>query len=882
MRNSTKTLTISCCALLGALCVGSRLGASVSERSDASPLAGKEFVAESLQSEPVTLRFDDLPPEVAGPASFELERLGVDADAALLEARSGRWRTLMPAIPLIPGGGVGNELAWEDLGHDAAPAPEEIGEIAWEQLRAYLESHAEDLGIDVGELVHRVAVHDRGAVIQVSAGRTAGGLEVRGASFGAVISQGNLVLAGFEAWGDVAVSAEPSLPADDALGRLAAFIAPLEIEGLREPSSLALVPARVAEPFDIGAGLEHRLVWVVRPRVAGDIGDWEGLVDAHTGELLALVDLNHYGHERAVEGGVYPASDDGIAPNGIMVSRYPMPFADLGTGGFTDAGGNFFGPGAVPATTTLNGRFLRVIDACGALTETSTANIDLGGTHGDTDCTVPPGRSPGDTAAARTTYYAANRIKEMARGQLPFNPWLFAQLTARTNQGVLCNAFWNPGTGQVSFFSSNPAQGCTNTGQVAGVVDHEWGHGMDDNDVVGTIPVVTQGGGEGMADVYAALRGDTSCIGRGFWANGMLCTGYGNPCTPASGCTGIRTVDWANRQLGTPTTLTWVRNNCSFISHCVGAAYSEAVWDLYTRDLPTFYGMSSNTALEVTTRLTYIGAGNSTGWFNLSGPPPGGAACGATQAYLQFLAADDDDGTLANGTPHMQAIAAAFNRHEIGCTPAFGGPIVQDSGCAGTPLTAPTVSVTATPFGAELSWNPVPGASWYQVYRTDGERQCSRGKTQVGFTFGTSFVDSGLKRGRNYYYVVIPIGAGNATCFGPASACATRSGSAYVMSKPFPGPAGNLTNFTASSATPGATTFFLLGSGPGSVPVPGCPGVTVNIGAGLTVLGSAVANPQGEAEISFNVGASASGVTALFQAVELSSCRVSNLVVHTF
>ena len=204
--------------------------------------------------------------------------------------------------------------------------------------------------------------------------------------------------------------------------------------------------------------------------------------------------------------------------------------------------------------------------------------------------------------------------------------------------------------------------------------------------------------------------------------------------------------------------------------HCLGAAYSETVWDLLKRDLPTFHGMDNNTALEVTTRLTFIGAGNAAGWFDRTGPPPGGAACAASQAYLQYLAADDDDGNVANGTPHMDAIASAFDRHEIGCTPAFGGPTVTVSGCAGTPTEAPTLTATTANMGAGLTWTSVSGASSYNIYRTDGEHECDFGKELVGSTTETTFDDSGLLNDRAYYYVVTPMGP-SATCFGPASNC---------------------------------------------------------------------------------------------------------------
>jgi hypothetical protein len=55
-------------------------------------------------------------------------------------------------------------------------------------------------------------------------------------------------------------------------------------------------------------------------------------------------------------------------------------------------------------------------------------------------------------------------------------------------------------------------------------------------------------------------------------------------------------------------------------------------------------------------------------------PPYGG--CGANSGYLSFLAADDDNGNLNDGTPHMSAIYKAFNDQEIACnTPARQGHI---------------------------------------------------------------------------------------------------------------------------------------------------------------------------------------------------------------
>src|SRR6185436_19413030 len=96
----------------------------------------------------------------------------------------------------------------------------------------------------------------------------------------------------------------------------------------------------------------------------------------------------------------------------------------------------------------------------------------------------------------------------------------------------------------------------------------------------------------------------------------------------------------------------------------------------------------------------------------------GGTAtgCGATNGYMQWLAADDDNGNLNDGTPHMTAIFNAFNRHGIACAT----PARVNSGCAGAPTAAPALAGTAGDRQASLSWNTVTGATRFWVFRTEG------------------------------------------------------------------------------------------------------------------------------------------------------------------
>jgi hypothetical protein len=419
----------------------------------------------------------------------------------------------------------------------------------------------------------------------------------------------------------------------------------------------------------------------------------------------------------------------------------------------TDTGGNVTATGSV--TATFYGPYVNIDDVCGAESLTDSGGIDWG-TSGGTDCTTPGFGGAGNTHASRTGFYELNKMIEMGRGQLPGNAWLQNRLTSNMNINQTCNAFWGGGT--VNFYRSGG--GCANTGELAGVFDHEWGHGLDNNDA---FPTIAGPSGEGIADIYTALRLNSSCIGRGFTASN--CSGFGDACTD---CTGVRDIDYAMRTSGSPHTYTWSDANCSGSVHCVGSVYSEAVWALWKRKLQSApYNYDDNTAMEIVNQLTFIGAGNVGTWFE-GGPPNGGCAAGS--GYLNYLAADDDNGSLVDGTPHMTAIFDAFNDQEIACAT----PTVQDAGCAGTPSSAPVVATTGGHKKVSLSWGAVTNTTEYEVFRTEGVFACEFGKVRLGSTTNTAWEDTGLKNGREYHYVVIPKGASN-SCFGPASACATQA-----------------------------------------------------------------------------------------------------------
>lgn len=536
--------------------------------------------------------------EVAAERACHLATLRVAPGGAYLDRNTGRWATLLSAEPMLPGIGVGNELTWEDLGSERPADVAGYERQAWAIFASYLRDHHDVLGFDLDQLTYpdHVTVHEDGSLIQIKAPRHFDGVPVRDSVLHAVIRHGNLVLFGSEKWGDVDASRQPALAANEAKAVVLEHLAPFGDDAGFKKSSLVLVPV-AADP---APGIAYRLAWIVQPAIPGDLGQWEALVDAHSGELLLFEDRNHYASARVVEGGVLPEPNDGMGPEGMEQPDWPMPFADLLNSGetlFTDEGGNLLSCVDGAIKTALSGRYMNMNDACGVINESTTGDVlDLGIGPG-TDCAVPPGASPGNTHASRSGFYEMNRIQEQARGQIPGNNWLQGTLTANMNLPSTCNAFWSGST--VNFYRSGG--GCFNTGELAGVYDHEWGHGMDDNDAAPSI----SSPGEGIADLYAFLRLDTSCMGRGFRAT--PCGGYGDPCTV---CTGVRDIDWAKRVSGQPHDLDWLIANwppggspCGGVTHCEGAAYAEAVFDLVERDLPAA-GVDDNTAHEIGTRLT--------------------------------------------------------------------------------------------------------------------------------------------------------------------------------------------------------------------------------------------------------------------------------------
>ena len=124
------------------------------------------------------------------------------------------------------------------------------------------------------------------------------------------------------------------------------------------------------------------------------------------------------------------------------------------------------------------------------------------------------------TLAENTTYYHLHVAQNWARPVI--NPkWFSSQLVANVNIGDICNAFWNGKS--VNFFQAGSKKtangktiGCSNTGENADVVYHEWGHGLHHN----TGGIRDRAFSEGIGDTVSQLITGSADVGPGFFSDG--------------------------------------------------------------------------------------------------------------------------------------------------------------------------------------------------------------------------------------------------------------------------------------------------------------------------------------------------------------------------
>jgi trimeric autotransporter adhesin len=725
-----------------------------------------------VRTDPRLLPNDAVEPLTSGAAGVEAKSAG--AWDLFQIAETGEWQAYYnrsngrvemvegAGIPWLPG--TGNQLVREDLsGLWALSLPEtETEEIRLATLeriaRAFLPRVQTLLGVDPANLVLNLGRSGQPAagIWFVDFDVVEGDLPIDGARVVFRVNHGNLIQFGSE--GLPAAGARRPRPV---LSREKALAMLMEAAGVLDDELLDAGSLHLLTSEEEGKGRELLAAWQFLFRRPGTSGTWRARVDATTGALLELADVNEYGK---VKGGVYL-----MAPTVAAEIERPLPDGLL-TGASAicaNSSGSF--PG-LAGTAALAGCYIRVTDTCGSRSRSAdpTGLIDFGVSAG-TDCTTPGEGGAGNTHASRTQFYHLTRIREVGRGWLPTNTWLSSVLNANVNLNQTCNAYWD-GT-SLNFFKSGG--GCPNSGELIGLGLHEYGHGLDANDGNGPSPDAATG--ESYGDFTYALQIHDSCVGTGYFPTN--CSGYGDPCTA---CTGLRDIDWANHLSGIPHTVanfTQVRcpagtvgdvGPCGKEGHCESYIPSEALWDFATRDLLPTAGAPG--AWLIADRLWYLSRSTATQSFSCT---PGGTytsnGCNIGSLWKTFRAIDDDDGSLANGTPHSCSLYAAFNRHGIAC-PTDPGTNTCFNGCPATPGTPALTATTGTPDQVALAWTNLGAGVTYDVFASIAG--CKSAFTKIADnTPATSLTDTGAGNGVARAYQVIAHATNNAACAGPATAC---------------------------------------------------------------------------------------------------------------
>jgi len=751
-----------------AVCVAALFGAGAARAQVAKQgndvLSSLAFQSERLAvSEPIE-SLDDLQASVSaatqnGWAAFRLNtpvewRAAVDKRTGMIAMAEGG------GIAWIPG--RGNKLTAADIAA-SLHGKSKIDLPAMETIaRNFLPQVAGLLGIDPASLVLNPGRSGQPAshVWFVDFDVVRDGLAVEGARVVFRVNNGNVVQFGTESLPAPGKAVPPTvLSRDQALAVVARYVGGLtSADQILDAGSLHLLPANAADPrfsdgFAFGKGRDLAKVWQVTFHRDGVMGTWRARVDASTGELLSFADVNDYATAQ-VNGGVFPFSPT-VGPEAVRA----LPFADVSGVGFANSGGLYNFPGGT-VTSALAGQYVRIADTCGAISLAADGSGAIAfGTSAGTDCTTPGLGGAGNTHSSRTQFYHVNRIKEVGRGWLPTNTWLGQQLQVNVNLNQTCNAYWNGVS--LNFFKSGG--GCGNTGEIAAVSLHEYGHGLDQNDGTGTAP---EGGtGESYGDLTAAIQLHASCIGPGF--QGSNCGGYGDACTA---CTGVRDIDWAKHVSNTPATVAnFTQVHCGIGSgpcgrevHCESYVPSEAVWDFANRDLPN---PGSGTAWTILDRLWYLSRNTATSSFACT---TGGTftsnGCNAGSWWKTMRAVDDDDGNLSNGTPHSCNLFAAFNRHGIACTTDAGANTCF-AGC--TPPASPSMTLTPGDNSVAVA---VSGTGVFDIFRN--EIGCNAGFIKVANDFaGGTFNDTAVANGTTYYYQAVAQPSGNEACASVPAVC---------------------------------------------------------------------------------------------------------------
>ena len=569
---------------------------------------------------------DERPVETASGARGRLARAtGWDAPRAQdrlwqdFTAAHGDWRAVWDLDTGVPLRIYGEGVAAPGASADPAKALAAARALLAERLALLAPGAAVDDFVLVANVVHGPT----GELRTVGFAQTYRGLPVLGGQVSFLFKRDRMIVIGSEAAPRVdAAIPFVAIPAGEALGRAQAWIE--SAYGARPTlladKGLAILPL-VRDASDGGQRLEHRAVRILTLDLDDPRARWDVYVDAATGAPIAR-------HQTLMFGAGTVRFNTPVRYPRAVRQDDAAPFLNVtvnGTAGTATAAGGVTWTGTAPAMVMngVAGTLVRVTTGNGSgATASNTMSIN------DAGAGVWNASGQATVDSQLTGYVHANKIKAFAKDALNRNlGWLDAQIQVNVNENGSCNAY---STGDDIHFFSASGQ-CENTGRLPDVIYHEFGHSLHANSIIQGAGAFDSAMSEGVSDYLAATTVDDAAMGRGFF------NGNASP---------LRNLDPVGSEARWP-------DNIDADPHETGLIIAGALWDLRKE------------------MITALGAGPGKQKADLFYYATLQRAADIPATYAEILAADDDDGNLANGTPNKCAIDRAFGPHGL-VDPALG------------------------------------------------------------------------------------------------------------------------------------------------------------------------------------------------------------------
>jgi len=325
-------------------------------------------------------------------------------------------------------------------------------------------------------------------------------------------------------------------------------------------------------------------------------------------ETLAPVDITGSVLHYATPGTLPDTTSN---PEVLMPARYMRVEASTGETDRTDLDGLFTisntGTTPIDLTFEYRGPYIRLVNQAGA-----TYSYTQSFTPGTFDTAFVNDERTEQTTAHANVYRSVIDMREFIVGIDPTDDTADFQMVGNVNLNDNCNAFFNGNS--INFYTTGG--GCVNTA-FSTVVAHEEGHWLN---VLYGSGNGSDGFGEGAADIWAMYLYDTPAVGEDF-------------CGP--GCdirSGLNTRQYCG-------------SGCYGQVHTDGEVLMGAAWKVRT-NLNNSLGNAAGDLVANTIMLA---------WFN-------GFNDGQILPVIEdhWLALDDDDGNIGNGTPNYQDIDDGF------------------------------------------------------------------------------------------------------------------------------------------------------------------------------------------------------------------------------